>query len=255
MRKGALESANVVAKLEGSDPELRKEYVVLSAHIDHLGIGDPVNGDRIYNGALDNASGCAALLDIAVALTRERVRPRRTVLFVFFTGEDTGPGLMGSKYFTARPTVNAKSIVANINIDTVHALVPMKSLVVLGLDESDMGDAARRAAASQNILIDSESELHPSRLFVNNSDQANFVLHGVPAVRLMVGFPGDLGTVLQKWRSEVYHTPSEDLKQPVNLETAAKFEEIVLQLLLDVANAPHRPEWKSNSFYKRYAAR
>src|SRR5207245_580959 len=90
MRKTALQSANIVAKLEGSDPELKKEYVVLSAHIDHLGLGDPVNGDRIYNGAIDNASGCAVLLDIASALKKEGLRPRRTLLFVFFTGEEIG---------------------------------------------------------------------------------------------------------------------------------------------------------------------
>ena len=113
-------SANVVAKLAGSDPQLKHEYIVLSAHIDHLGIGKPVNGDRIYNGAIDNASGVAALLDIADQLKRERVRPRRSVLFVLFTGEEQG--ILGSIYFVAHPPVDAKSMVADVNVDFVHAI-------------------------------------------------------------------------------------------------------------------------------------
>ena len=129
------------------------------------------------------------------------------------------------------------------------------TLVVVGLDESDLGATAYRAAALQNIPIDREESLLRSR-FVGNSDQASFIKHGVLAVKLMVGFPGDLNAVLTKWRAEIYHTPSDDIKQPVNLETAGKFEDFVLQLLLDVAHDPHRPEWKPNSLYKqRYPAR
>jgi hypothetical protein len=253
MQTSPLAAANVVAKLDGTDPALKNEYVVVSAHIDHLGIGQPVNGDGIYNGALDNASGCAALLDIAAALKKEGTRTKRTILFAFFTGEEKA--FFGSKYFTTHPTVAPNSIIANLNIDIVHAIVPFKAVTVIGLDESDIGSAARRAADSLNMLIDlDEAGLFPNSFFCC-SDQYSFIVRGVPAVKLLVGFPGELGAVLQKWRRETWHTPSDDVKQPVNLETAAKLEEFALQLLLEVANDPHRPEWKSNSFFKRYAAK
>lgn len=178
MTKKVFESANVVAKIEGSDPKLKHEYLVLSAHIDGLGLGEPTepgDGDRIYNGALDNASGCAVLLDIAAHLQKEVTRPRRSLLFVFFTGEETGPmGNVGSKYFVARPSVDANAIIGNVNVDEVHAIVPLKALVVLGLDDSDMGDAARRVAASQNIPIDFEDSRLRSRRFIFHSDQYSF---------------------------------------------------------------------------------
>ena len=246
----AVATSNVVAKLEGSDPRLRNEYVVFSAHIDHLGIGEPVNGDRIYNGAVDNASGVAALLDIMAELKREGVRPKRSVLFTFFTAEEHG--LLGSKYFVAHPTVDLKAIVANLNIDQIHAIVPLKAMRVIGIDESDLGDAARRAAGSQGIAAEAETELNPNA-FTANSDHANFVFAGIPAVALKVGFPGELSALLEAYRQSPYHTPFDDTRQPVNLETFAKFEEVARALLLDVANARRRPEWKSTSFYARYA--
>lgn len=242
-------SANVVAKLEGSDARLRNEYLVLSAHVDHLGIREPVNGDRIYNGAIDNASGVAALLDIAAALKREGTRPRRSVLFTFFTAEEGGK--LGSRYFTAHPTVDRKSMVANINIDGIQAIVPLKAILVLGADESDLGDASRRVAASHNVAMDIDLEPRSTRLTCC-SDQASFVFAGIPAVKLNVGFPGELNAVQQRWRRERYHTPFDDPQQPINLETVAKYEEIARALILEVANNRRRPEWKSSSFYKRY---
>ena len=124
-------SSNIVASLPGSDPQLKNEYVVLSAHIDHVGIGEPVNGDRIYNGAMDNASGVAVLLDVAASLKAHPENLKRSLLFVFVTGEEKG--LLGSKYFAAHPTVDAKSMVADINIDMFRPLVPLKLITVLGI--------------------------------------------------------------------------------------------------------------------------
>jgi Zn-dependent M28 family amino/carboxypeptidase len=249
LEKKPVESANIVARLEGSDPKLKNEYVVFSAHIDHVGIGEPINGDRIYNGAMDNASGSAALLDVAAELKNEGARPKRSLLFVFVCGEEKG--LLGSKYFTAHPTVDRKSMVANLNLDMWLPIVPFKVLTVLGLDESEMGDAVRRAAESQNMPVEADPE--PQRNRFIRSDQYNFIRHGIPAVALKVGFPGELNAVQQKWLHDRYHAPSDDLQQPVDLQTAAKFEEIVRQLLLDVANDPHRPQWKPDSFFRRYA--
>ena len=127
-----LRSANVIAKLPGSDPALRNEYVVLSAHIDHIGIGEPINGDRIYSGAMDNASGSAVLLDVASSLKKSGETFKRSLLFVFVTGEEKG--LLGSRYFTAYPTVDPKSMVADINIDMFLPIVPLKFLKIEGLD-------------------------------------------------------------------------------------------------------------------------
>src|SRR5207245_11162016 len=128
------------SKLPGSDSKLKSEYVVLSAHIDHIGVGEPVNGDRIYNGAMDNASGSAVLLDISSSLKKSPEKLKRSILFVFVTGEEKG--LLGSKYFTANPTVDQKSMVADINIDMFLPIIPLKVLTVYGLPESDLGNMA-----------------------------------------------------------------------------------------------------------------
>jgi hypothetical protein len=250
MRRQPIDSANVVAKFGGSDARLRNEYVVLSAHIDHLGVREAVNGDRIYNGAVDNASGVAALLDIANALQREGPRLRRSVLFTFFTAEESGKH--GSRYFTVHPTVDRKSIVAALNIDGIQAIVPLKAVQVLGAEESDLGEVARRVTASYNLGIEAELEYQSSR-FANSSDQGSFAFAGIPAVKLNVGFPGELNAVQQKWRGERYHTPFDDAQQPIDLDTIAQYEEIARALLLEVANDSRRPAWKSSSVYKRYA--
>jgi Zn-dependent M28 family amino/carboxypeptidase len=252
MLKEPLDSANLIAKLAGSDPTLRNEYVVLSAHLDHLGIRQEVNGDRIYNGAVDNASGVGALLDIAAVLKREGARPRRSILFTFFTSEEGGK--LGSTYFAAHPTINRESIVADINIDGIHALVPLTTVLALGGDESDLGDAARRIGESLGIAMDESMDRDTrSMRFANSSDQASFASAGIPAVKLNVGFPGELSAVMQRWQRERYHTPFDDPQQPINLGAIAAYEEFARALLLDVANNPRRPEWKPSSFYKRDA--
>ena len=249
MQKRRVDSANVVAKLEGSDPQLKNEYVVLSAHIDHLGIGEPVNGDRIYNGAIDNASGVAALLDLADEFKRERVRPKRSVLFALFTGEEKG--MLGSRYFTAHPTVDIKSIVADVNVDGIHALTPLRSILVLGQDDSSLGDAAWRAITAQHVAVAND----PDNRGICCSDQFSFIQHQVPAVKLDVDFPGESNTVMQAWLRDRVHKPSDDPQQPVDLHAAAKFEEILWQLVLDIANDRGRPQWKPKSVYYNYYRR
>src|SRR6204780_3575282 len=142
-----LRSANLVAKIPGSDPKLKDEYVVLSAHLDHVGIGEPINGDRIYNGAMDNGSGSALLLDMAASFKKFPETLRRSILLVLVTGEEKG--LLGSKYFSAHPTVPPKSIVADVNVDMFLPIVPLKLLTVLGLDDSDLGDRFPRIRQGQ----------------------------------------------------------------------------------------------------------
>jgi len=247
-----IRSDNVIAKLPGSDPVLRNEVVVLSAHIDHLGIGAPINGDKIYNGAMDNGSGSALLLDIAARLKAHPEKLRRSVLFVFVTAEEKG--LLGSRYFAAHPTVDARSIAADINTDMFLPIVPLKTLLVLGIDESTLG--ARAAAIADSVGVHAIRDPMPLRNIFIRSDQYSFVLHGVPSVTMSVwaepGSPQE--NVLETWLRTRYHAPSDDVNQPVDLQSAATFEEIVLRLLADTANTEERPRWNNDSFFRRYAA-
>ena len=248
----SLESSNIVAKLPGSDPSLKNEFVVLSAHIDHIGIGAPINGDRIYNGAMDDGSGSALVMDIAASLKAHPEKIRRSILFLLVTAEEKG--LLGSKYFAAHPTVAAKSIVADVNVDMFLPIVPLKILKVGGLEESDLG--SRAAAIAQSMGIKPIADPEPLRNTFIRSDQYNFIRHGVPAVKCDVGF--ELGSPEQKifkdWLTNRYHAPSDDVNQPVDLQSAASYEEFTRRLLLDAASTTARPRWKPDSFFRRYAA-
>jgi Zn-dependent M28 family amino/carboxypeptidase len=246
-----VKSANIIAKLPGTDSHLSDQYVALSAHIDHIGIGEPINGDRIYNGAMDNASGVAVLLDVAASLKQSGEKLRRSVLFVFPTAEEKG--LLGSKYFTAHPSVDPKSIVADINVDMFLPIVPFRVLRVLGLEESDLGDWAREVAQARKVRALPDPE--PLRNVFIRSDQYSFVRHGIPSVFLSVGFPAGSPEqkIFKNWLTQRYHAPSDDLNQPVDLAAAAQFEELYRDLLIRVANDAKEPQWKPDSFFRRYA--
>jgi Zn-dependent M28 family amino/carboxypeptidase len=249
--KKILESANVIARLPGSDSNLRNEYVVLSAHIDHLGIGEPINGDRIYNGAMDNGSGSAALLDVAASLKKSPEQFKRSLLFVFVTGEEKG--LLGSRYFTSHPTVKSDSMVADINIDMFLPIIPLKTLTILGLNESDLGDDARAVAESVGVRPQADPE--PQRNAFIRSDQYNFIRRGIPGLAMQVSFEKDSPEqkIFKDWLTQRYHAPSDDVNQPVDFAAAARYEEIVRALMLRVANDDQRPQWKQDSFFRRYA--
>jgi Zn-dependent M28 family amino/carboxypeptidase len=244
-------SRNLVAVIPGSDPRLKQEYVVLSAHLDHLGVGAPVNGDSIYNGAMDNGSGSALLLDMARALGRPGVKLRRSVLLVWVTAEEKG--LLGSRYFAGHPTVPKGSIVADINTDMFLPIIPLKIITVLGLAESDLGELATAVANEHHIAVQPDPE--PLRNSFVRSDQYNFIRAGIPSLALTVGALADSPerAVLKTWLTERYHAPSDDLQQPVNLATAAGFEEVIRGLVIRIANAPSRPSWKPDSFFRRFA--
>jgi Zn-dependent M28 family amino/carboxypeptidase len=248
----SVESSNIVGKLTGSDPALKNEFVVLSAHIDHIGIGAPINGDRIYNGAMDNGSGSALAMDIAASLKAHPEKVQRSILFLLVTAEEKG--LLGSKYFAAHPTVPAKSIVADVNVDMFLPIVPLKILKIEGIEESDLG--TRAATIAQSMGIKPIADPEPLRNAFIRSDQYNFIKKGVPAVKCDVGF--ELGTPEQKifkdWLTNRYHAPSDDVNQPIDLQSAALYEEFTRRLLLETANTPARPQWKPDSFFRRYAA-
>ena len=245
-----VESPNVVAKLTGTDPKLKDEYVVMSAHIDHLGIAEPVNGDRIYNGAMDNGSGSALLLDVAHSFKEDPEKLKRSVLFIWVTGEEKG--LLGSRYFGLHPTVPRASMVADLNTDMFLPIIPMKMVTVYGLNESDVGDAAREAAEKWGIAVQADPE--PLRNIFIRSDQYSFIRVGVPSIAMKVGFEPNTpeAAINKKWLTERYHAPSDDLDQPVNLEAAGKFEDICRTIVIEVANGARRPEWKQSSFFRRF---
>jgi Peptidase family M28 len=244
-------SQNVVAVLPGSDPQLKHEFVVFSAHLDHLGIGKPINGDSIFNGAMDNASGVAAMLDVAAMLKENGTTLRRSVLFVAVTGEEKG--LLGSRFFANSPTVDPKMIVADVNTDMFLPLFPLKKLTIYGLAESELGGDA--VAVAESLGIAPQADLEPRRNIFIRSDQYSFIRRGIPSLALKVGY--DKGSpeeqVVKKWLTERYHAPSDDLAQPVDKQAAAAFDVLVARLLERVANRDQRPSWKDTSFFKRFA--
>jgi hypothetical protein len=247
-----VQSTNIVARIQGTDHELKSEYVVLSAHIDHVGIGAPINGDRIYNGAMDNGSGSALLLDVARSLKTTHTPHKRSVLFVWVTGEEKG--LLGSKFFAAHPTVTATSMIADINTDMFLPIVPLKVLTVYGLAESDLGDRIVQVADHLGLRV--QPDPAPLRNVFIRSDQYNFVRQGIPSVMIAIGATAGSPeeTVMKNWSTERYHAPSDDAQQPVDLAAAATYEEFIRALTLQVADDPKRPAWNQDSFFRRYAS-
>ncbi|HEY7696984.1 MAG TPA: M28 family metallopeptidase, partial [Vicinamibacteria bacterium] len=246
-------SENVIGVLRGSDPALAAEYVVLSAHLDHVGVGRPIAGDEIYNGAMDNASGIATLIETARVLKEMNARPKRSIVFAAVTGEEKG--LLGSRHFAAHPSVGGGAIVANLNNDMFSPFFPLKSVVVQGLEESDLAADLTRAASSLGVEVLSDPE--PERNAFVRSDQYSFIREGIPALSLKVGFIKDSPEheIVKAWRKDRYHAPSDDLDQPVNLEAAAAFNRVVAKALLEIANRGSRPRWNDDSFFKRFAKR
>jgi Zn-dependent M28 family amino/carboxypeptidase len=251
VKRGEVESQNVAGILRGSDPARRGEYVVLSAHLDHLGIGGAVNGDTIYNGAMDNASGVAAILEIAQELHASGAKPARSILFVAVTGEEKGE--LGSRYFAAHPTVPATAMVANVNIDMFLPLFPLKTLMVLGLDESDLGGDIRAVAKDLNLAVQADPE--PQRNRFIRSDQYSFIKAGIPALSMKVGYEAGSpqAEIARKWTAERYHAPSDDLNQPVDRSAADAYVQVVKRLVVRIADRPTRPAWNADSFFKRFA--
>lgn len=252
VKRTPVDSENVIGIYEGSDPRLKSEYVVMSAHLDHVGIGRPVNGDNIYNGAMDDASGVASVIEIARLLKESGAKPKRSILFMAQTGEEKG--LLGSKYFAARPTVPFEKIVADINLDMFLPLYPLKVIEVQGMTESSLGDRVRDAAKEQGVDVQTDREPEQNRFI--RSDQYSFIKRGIPSLAFKFGY--EFGSPEEKirrdWVRDVYHRPNDDLRQPVDADAAAKFDRVILGLLRRVADDPARPRWNDDSFFKRFAS-
>lgn len=244
------QSANVVGLVEGADPALRNEYVVLSAHLDHLGRGDAVGGDAIYNGALDNAAGVAVMLEVARMLSVDGRRPKRSVLFVALTGEERG--LLGSDVFARRPTVAHGALVADINMDMPVALGPLADWVAFGAEHSTLGPVAARAAAAEGYALSPDPM--PEEIVFVRSDQYMFVRQGVPSIFMSAGTRSKEPAVDVKARSEDflrnhYHLPSDDLAQPIHYPSLAGLARVNARILREVADSPQRPAWNPGDFF------
>jgi hypothetical protein len=251
MKTERIEAPNVVGMLPGTDPKLRNQYVIMSAHLDHLGKGRAVNGDDIYNGAMDDASGVASVIEIARLMQESGAKLKRSVIFLALVAEEKGE--LGSRYFAGRPTVPKEAIVADINLDMFLPLYPLKVIEVQGLGESTLGDEIRKAAADLGVKVQPDQEPEQNRFI--RSDQYSFIRQGIPALAFKFGYePGSQDeTTRRNWVRDVYHKPNDDLNQPVEKAAAARFNHVIADLLERVANDPARPEWNSDSFFRRFA--
>jgi Peptidase family M28/PA domain len=249
--QSVIQSSNIVAELKGSDPAIRDQYVVYTAHVDHLGICPAVEGDNVCHGALDNASGTSTLLEIARAYASLPHPPRRSVLFAFVTGEEMG--LLGSDYFAHFPTVPLKSIVANVNIDGAPGVYfPLQDVVALGAEHSTLGGEV--AAAAKVMGYDVSPDPMPEEVSFIRSDQYSFVLQGVPAVDIEDGVkstdPKINGLeVIKKWLVTRYHTPLDNMEQPIDFDAAAKGAVMNFLVGYQVAQHDAVPSWNKRDFF------
>ena len=245
-QKREISSPNVLALMPGSDPKLGAQAIVVSAHLDGYGYGEPVKGDRIYNGTLDDAAYVALLIRLA---ERRQGHPfRRPILFAAYTGEEKG--LLGSRWFVAHPTVPLSRIAGVINLDQLRPIFPLKLLTVHGLEDTTLGDDAR--AVANSLGIDVQTDPEPERNLLKRTDHWPFMQAGVPATNFVFGFrPGSRSEqIYRQWYRTGYHKPQDDLKQLMDWKAAAGFNRFFYKLVERVADKPSAPAWKPGSSLK-----
>ena len=230
--------------------QLSKEYVVYSTHLDHLGIGAPVEGDSIYNGMYDNALGVAMTIEMARALASLPVPPRRSIMFVAVTGEEEK--LAGSDYFAHYPTVPSSAIVANVNIDMPLMLFPLDTVVGYGVEHSSLEGLTATEAKNEGFELTPDP--YPDEVYFIRSDQYSFVRQGIPAVYFAEGIgssdPAVDGLAVQGvFFKERYHQPSDDLSQSIEWETALRFARAGARIGYRIAMEDQRPAWNENDFF------
>ncbi len=249
---GKRSSANVLGMIRGSDQRLANEIIVVTAHLDHLGKGAPINGDSIYNGAVDNATGVAVMLEIARSLSSSKIRPRRTLLFAAVTGEESG--LLGSDYLARNPPIAGGSYVANINIDMPVMLTDIADLVAYGAEHTTLGPLAARAAKVEGISL-APDPMPEETIFVR-SDQYSFVRQGVPSIYLDHGVTAlprlpvvDTRALVDDFMRNRYHQPSDEISQPIHYPSLARLARVDAQIVIVAANTTDRPRWNRDSFF------
>jgi len=244
-------STNVVGFIEGNDPVLKNSFVLLTAHYDHLGIAEPVDGDSIYNGVIDNASGVSTLLEISRILSSNSQLLKRSIIVLFLTGEERG--FLGSQFYCLNPLVPLYKTIANVNIDGLSVFEKVQSVIGVGSELSTMGEILHQTIMPLGLFM----EEIPKDLFrpdqFQNSDQFIFAQAGIPSMLVAEGFHYE-STSFQEgvvryttWSGEKYHTPFDDLTQPLNFEAAAQHSTLTLQFILSLANGSTEPQWYDRS--------
>jgi Zn-dependent M28 family amino/carboxypeptidase len=247
-----IDSRNVIAKLEGSDATLKDEYVVYTAHWDHFGVGTPVNGDSIYNGAADNATGTAALLALAKAFKAMPTAPKRSILFLAVTAEEQG--LLGSAYYAVTPIYPLAKTVANLNVDVLNTWGQTGDLTVIGLGNSELDDYALAAAKEQNRTLNPDAE--PEKGFYYRSDHFNFAKQGVPAFyaeggMTYTGKPADFGRKKsEEYNAKQYHQPQDEILPGWDLSGGVQDMQLLLTMGYRIANAAKMPEWRAGNEFR-----
>lgn len=252
-----ISSPNVIAMLPGSDPVLKDEYVVITAHSDHIGLANDLRtDDKINNGAMDNAAGVSILLETARLFSQLPQAPKRSILFVVVTGEEKG--LLGADYFANNPTKPIDKLVANVNLDMPVLLYPFADMVAFGANHSSLGKVVERAAAKEGIALSPDPM--PEQAIFTRSDHYTLVKKGVPAVFLMTGFKSqdpaqDGGKIWGSFFAKHYHKPSDDIPSlikdygAIRYDAGAVFANINYNIALDIANTEQRPYWLKQSFF------
>jgi Zn-dependent M28 family amino/carboxypeptidase len=243
-------SENVVAILPGTDPSVANEYVLLTAHLDHIGIreprpGDVANADRINNGAMDNATGIATLIEVARAFSRPGNRPRRPIIIAAVTAEEKG--LLGAQFLAHHPVVGNGRIISEVNLDMPILTYDFQDVVAFGAEHSTMGPIVARAAARMGVRL-SPDPLPEEGLFTR-SDHYNFVRMGVPSVFLMTGFANGGEQAFRGFLATNYHNVGDDLSQPINWQAGAKFAQLNYLITREIADGAEVPRWYSGSFF------
>ena len=240
-----LSANNVVGLLEGSDPALKGQYVVISAHLDHVGVGKPdAKGDTIYNGAMDNAVGTASMLEVARAFTASGKRPRRSILFVAVTAEEKG--LVGSDYFAANPVVPKGSIVADVNLDMPVLTYKFEDLVVYGADRTSIGPTVAAVAKAEGLALTPDPT--PEQASFVRSDHYSFVRAGVPAVSLEPGPAGPGKAAIEEFGEKHYHQPSDEVTL-IDFGQGVRFVKLNYAIARALADADQRPLWNKGDFF------
>jgi Zn-dependent M28 family amino/carboxypeptidase len=238
-------SANVAGLLEGSDPALKDQVVVLSAHLDHVGTCPEVKGDALCNGAMDNAMGIASMIEVAHGFKHLKARPKRSVLFLAVTAEEKG--LVGADYFAQNPTFAKGSLVANVNLDMPIVTYDFKDVVAFGAERSSIGPAVARAGATLGIALVPDPQ--PEQGLFTRSDHYRFVQQGIPAVFLVPGPGGDGAAATAAFLETHYHQPSDDMKLPFKWGAATRFVALNLAIARELADTPERPSWNKGDFF------
>lgn len=252
-----IDSYNVIGIVEGSDSKLKSEYIVHTAHLDHVGVGTAVKGDSIYNGAHDNASGVSSTLEVARLYSKLATKPKRSIIFVMVTGEEMG--MLGSSFFANYPTVPKKNIVANVNMDMPTIIAPLMAVVPLGAPHSTLIRQVNNAAAFLGLDVEADPEPDQNRFI--RSDQYSFVTQGIPALHIKYGDktsePGKkLSDDVKLWRAEIYHRPQDELETGTfDFNAGKKYVQLNFLISYQVAQETARPQWNEGDFFGKQFGR